>query len=108
MATTGNDNDVDANTLGKMMKSYNLIGKNPANTKQTPVTGRVGQGLKESVTVTEAKNLHKRVKIVKGPDAGKYGYIRQIEHGQYKGAPKKIDFDIEGGGQANVTIIERL
>jgi hypothetical protein len=101
MATTGNDNDVDANTLGKMMKSYNLIGKNPANTKQTPVTGRVGQGLKESVTVTEAKNLHKRVKIVKGPDAGKYGYIRQIEHGQYKGAPKKFDVDIEGGGQAN-------
>ena len=47
------------------------------------------------------KSLHKRVKIVQGPDSGKYGYIRQIEHGQYKGAPKKYDVDIEGGGQAN-------
>ena len=51
--------------------------------------------------VSEAKGLHKRVRIVKGPDAGKTGYIRQIEHGQYKGAPKKFDVDIEGGGQAN-------
>ena len=51
--------------------------------------------------VTEAKGLHKKVKIVKGPDSGKTGYIRQIEHGQYKGAPKKFDVDIEGGGQAN-------
>lgn len=49
----------------------------------------------------EAKGLHKRVKIVKGPDAGKYGWIRQVKHGLYKGAPKKFDVDIEGGGQAN-------
>lgn len=52
-------------------------------------------------SVVEAKGLHKRVRIVKGPDSGKTGYIRQIEHGQYKGAPKKYDVDIEGGGQAN-------
>ena len=51
--------------------------------------------------VSETKSLHKRVKIVKGPDSGKYGYIRQIEHGQYKGAPKRYDIDLEGGGQAN-------
>jgi hypothetical protein len=51
--------------------------------------------------VTETKNLGKKVKIVKGPDAGKIGYIRQIDHGQYKGAKKHYDVDIEGGGQAN-------
>ena len=58
--------------------------------------GRSGQK-----TVAETKSLHKRVKIVRGPDAGKYGYIRQIEHGLYKGAPKRYDIDLEGGGQAN-------
>ena len=87
MATTGNQNDVDGKTLGKMMKAYHLIGKNPANTKQTPVT--------------EAKSLHKRVKIVRGPDAGKYGWIREIKHGAFKGAEKRYYVDIEGGGQAN-------
>ena len=87
MAITGNQNDVDGKTLGKMMKAYHLIGKNPANTKQTPVT--------------EAKSLHKRVKIVRGPDAGKYGWIREIKHGAFKGAEKRYYVDIEGGGQAN-------
>jgi hypothetical protein len=48
MATMGDDNDVDASTLGKMMKGYNLIGKNPANTPQKSVTGKVGKGIKES------------------------------------------------------------
>lgn len=49
----------------------------------------------------EAKGLYKHVRIVAGPDAGKTGYIRQVKHGQYKGAPKKYDVDIEGGGQSN-------
>jgi hypothetical protein len=263
MATTGNQNDIDSKTLGKMMRGYHLIGKNPANTKQTPVKGSIAEssvsttvnerdkdwdegnteppnnfavhingkqwrvfqgrghfaddvrerqqyrqlqnwaqaksastGKKWTVHLTgapatanegklnefappgsgdgddgfsddtlkrlaaqwwqgdedprvertlaaagweigqdegydnggvfvvqagdvngnsyiswpseeleglsETKSLHKRVKIVKGPDAGKYGWIREIKHsGPYKGAPKTYYVDIEGGGQSN-------
>lgn len=62
MATTGDQNDVTGKTLGQMMKGYGLIGRNPANTKQKPVTGKVGQGLKESISavqnlISEDKNL---------------------------------------------------
>ncbi|NBQ48918.1 MAG: hypothetical protein EBU33_10780, partial [Sphingobacteriia bacterium] len=38
--------------------------------------------------MTESKSLTKIVKIVKGPDAGKTGWIREIKHGAFKGAPK--------------------
>lgn len=51
--------------------------------------------------VAEAKNLKKHVKIVKGPDAGKSGWIREIKHGLFKGAPKTYYIDLDGGGQAN-------
>lgn len=53
MATMGDQNDVDASTLGKMMKGYDLVGKNPANTKQKSVTGAVGKGLKEGQEIDE-------------------------------------------------------
>ena len=56
---------------------------------------------KESQGVSEAKNLKKRVKIVKGPDAGKTGWIREIKHGAFKGAPKSYYIDLDDGGQAN-------
>lgn len=63
MATAGNQNDVTGKTLGQMMKDFGLIGRNPANTKQKPVTSKVGQGLKESISavqnlVSEDKNLN--------------------------------------------------
>lgn len=51
-ATMGDDNDVDASTLGKMMKGYSLVGKNPANTPQKAVNKGVGKGLKESHNMT--------------------------------------------------------
>lgn len=51
--------------------------------------------------VAEAKDLKKSVKIVKGPDAGKSGWIREIKHGLFKGAPKTYYIDLDGGGQAN-------
>ena len=51
--------------------------------------------------VAEAKNLKKRVKIVKGPDAGKTGWIREIKHGAFKGALKSYYIDLDDGGQAN-------
>jgi len=43
MATMGDQNDVNSKTLGKMMKAYHLIGKNPANTKQRPVKGNIAE-----------------------------------------------------------------
>lgn len=59
--------------------------------------GPVGVG----TGVFEAKSLSKQVKIVQGPDSGKTGWIREIKHGAYKGAPKAYYIDLEGGGQAN-------
>ena len=51
--------------------------------------------------MTESKSLTKKVKIVKGPDAGKTGWIREIKHGAFKGAPKTYYVDLDDGGQAN-------
>ena len=61
------------------------------------------QQTKESVQqgVAEGKGLAKKVKIVKGPDAGKTGWIREVKHGAFKGAPKTYYIDLDDGGQAN-------
>jgi len=49
----------------------------------------------------EAKGLGTQVKIIKGSDAGKIGWIREIKLGSFKGAPKTYYIDLEDGGQAN-------
>lgn len=49
----------------------------------------------------EAKGLGTQVKIIKGHDAGKIGWVREIKLGAYKGAPKTYYIDLEDGGQAN-------
>ena len=51
--------------------------------------------------VAEGKAVAKKVKIVKGPDAGKTGWIREIKHGAFEGAAKSYYIDLDGGGQAN-------
>jgi hypothetical protein len=51
--------------------------------------------------VTEGKGLAKKVKIVKGPDTGKTGWIREIKRGAFKGAAKSYYIDLDDGGQAN-------
>ena len=51
--------------------------------------------------VSEAKGLAKKVKVVKGEHAGKTGWIREIKHGAFKGAPKTYYIDLDDGGQAN-------
>ena len=51
--------------------------------------------------MTESKGLAKKVKIVKGPDSGKTGWIREVKHGAFKGAPKTYYVDLDDGGQAN-------
>jgi hypothetical protein len=48
--------------------------------------------------VAEATGLKKRVKIVKGPAAGKTGYVGEVHHGLFKGAPKQFVIDLDGGG----------
>jgi post-segregation antitoxin (ccd killing protein) len=59
------------------------------------------QALKVQQGVTEGKGLAKKVKIVKGPDAGKTGWIREIKRGAFKGAAKSYYIDLDDGGQAN-------
>jgi len=51
--------------------------------------------------VAEGKGLAKKVKVVKGEHAGKTGWIREIKHGAFKGAPKTYYIDLDDGGQAN-------
>lgn len=51
--------------------------------------------------VAESKSLSKRVRVVAGPDSGKTGWIREIKHGAFKGAPKTYYVDLDDGGQAN-------
>jgi hypothetical protein len=48
--------------------------------------------------VSEAKNLNKRVRVVK---TGETGTIRQIKPGAFKGAPKTYYVDLDNGGQAD-------
>ena len=61
--------------------------------RDSPTQGQQG--------VAEGKGLAKKVKIVKGPDAGKTGWIREVKHGAFKGAPKTYYIDLDDGGQAN-------
>ncbi len=51
--------------------------------------------------VAEAKTLKKRVRVVKGEHADKTGWIREIKHGAFKGAPKSFNVDLDDGGQAD-------
>jgi len=51
--------------------------------------------------VAEAKSLSKKVKVVKGEHSGKVGWIREIKHGAFKGAPKTFYVDLEDGTQLN-------
>jgi hypothetical protein len=52
----------------------------------------------EPPEVREAKSLTKRVRIVKGSEAGKTGTVGEVRHGAFKGAPKTFTVDIDGGG----------
>jgi hypothetical protein len=58
MATMGDQNDVNANTLNKMMQGYGLIGKT-ASARLKPVDKHIGKGkIKENMSTRE--KLHKR------------------------------------------------
>jgi hypothetical protein len=49
----------------------------------------------------DSKGLHKKVTIVKGPDAGKTGYVRQIKTDRIRNRVY-LDLDLEDGSQAVV------
>lgn len=48
--------------------------------------------------VSEATGLKKHVRIVAGPAKGKTGYVGEVRHGMFKGAPKTYTIDLDGGG----------
>jgi len=50
----------------------------------------------------EAKALNKRVRVVKGSAAGQEGWIGEIRHGLYVGAPKTYTVDLDRGGSVQV------
>jgi len=60
--------------------------------------GDGGGGESKNHGMEEAKGLKKRVRIVKGSEAGKTGTIGEVRHGAFKGAPKTFTVDIDGGG----------
>lgn len=57
-----------------------------------------GQWIKDNGSVNEAKSISKHVKIVAGPAKGKTGWIGEVRHGAFKGAPKEYTIDLEDGG----------
>jgi Cytidylyltransferase-like len=63
MATAGDQNAVDGNTLGREMKAFGLVGrKNPGiNKQQTPVNKKIGQGINENNDNDEIR--HKMAKL---------------------------------------------
>ena len=50
----------------------------------------------------EAKGLGKRVKIVKGPEAGQTGTIGEVRPGAFKGAPGYYTVDLDNGSHIQV------
>jgi len=75
-------------------------GKHAVGTKKGKNGGQV-RNCKPNEGVAEGKGLAKKVKVVKGEHAGKTGWIREIKHGAFKGAPKTYYIDLDDGGQAN-------
>lgn len=62
---------------------------------------RTAEYKKKFQRVGEAKSLSKQVRVVKGPNAGATGWIREIKTGAFKGAPKTYFVDLDNGKQAN-------
>ena len=82
-------------------KEYNDSMYSTHQDKESYRRGRIVAKQQAKKGVAEGKGLAKKVKIVKGPDAGKTGWIREVKHGAFKGAPKTYYIDLDDGGQAN-------
>ena len=53
-------------------------------------------------TLSEAKGLGKKVRVVSGPAAGQTGTIGEVRNGAYQGAPKYYTVDLDNGGHVQV------
>jgi hypothetical protein len=56
------------------------------------------KGFKDPDSIKETKGLGKCVEIIKGPDAGKIGYVRQIKTDKIRKI-KYLDLDLKDGGE---------
>jgi len=57
-----------------------------------------------TASLGESKHgLSKHVKIVKGPAAGKTGYVGEVRNGAFKGAKKEYTIDLEDGSNVRCT-----
>jgi Cytidylyltransferase-like len=54
MATTGDQNDVNSKTLGKMMKAYKLVGQKAPKTGQQAVKKNIAESYEDSVSAVES------------------------------------------------------
>lgn len=86
--------------------------KNPApkppTKKDDKVDAMTGAApvVKPPKKIKEAKSLNKHVKIVAGPAKGKTGWVGEVRHGAFKGAPKEYTIDLEGGGNVRCSANE--
>ena len=53
-------------------------------------------------TLSEAKGLGKKVRVVSGSASGQTGTIGEIRNGAYQGAPKYYTVDLDNGGHVQV------
>ena len=53
-------------------------------------------------TLSEAKGLGKKVRVVSGSASGQTGTIGEIRNGAFKGAPKYYTIDLDNGGHVQV------
>ena len=92
-------NPLNLNKIDIEQESKSQVPSNPKQ-KQGPAGQARGTDKApfRNKLVGEATGLKKRVKIVKGPAAGRTGYVGEVHHGQFKGAPKHFVIDLDGGG----------
>ncbi|CAB4133625.1 Cytidyltransferase-like domain containing protein [uncultured Caudovirales phage] len=64
MATMGDQNDVDGDTLGKEMAAFYLVGRKPPKTKQKQVKKNIGKGVKESF-IKRYKSITEELRDIK-------------------------------------------
>lgn len=84
------DEELEESDKEEFKSTYQKFNDKVKTQKEQPAEGR-----------GDSKGLHKKVTIVKGRDAGKTGYVRQIKTDKLRNRVY-LDLDLEDGGQAVV------
>ena len=84
------DEELEESDKEEFKSTYKKFNDKVKTQKEQPAEGR-----------GDSKGLHKKVTIVKGRDAGKTGYVRQIKTDKLRNRVY-LDLDLEDGGQAVV------